>query len=159
PEKYVAFSRDFYKQSFELGSTGMLVQQLPLIRSGGGQPFTISWLSQSGSGNRDTKVRGVRNELPNWCDAKSPASAETPYAELYRDLFNQHMGMELKAANKSTNGVFLTGLPPMTLAILYPEQSRVAQPYGLLTAMDGSAWPIISPPGAWHLVYGDKSKK
>ena len=72
PEKYLAFCREFYKKSFDLGSTGMLVQRLPLVRNQqNGGPFAISWLSQSGLGNRDTAVTG-RAELPNWCATTRP---------------------------------------------------------------------------------------
>ena len=158
PEKYTVFCLAFYKQSFELGYTGMLVQQLPLLRGPGGGRFVISWLSASGSGNRDTELPG-RGELPNWCDAQSPASAATPFARLFRDLFQQYMGVEPKASRAPSDGVLLTGLPPRSLALLAPDVPSTAEPRGLLTASDGSAWLVGMAPGTWRLEYGTRSTK
>ena len=67
PDKYRA-REEYYRRSFDLGSTGMLVQQLPLIQNQG--PGRLPFrLSVSGIGNRDTAFAGSRGELPNWCDA------------------------------------------------------------------------------------------
>ena len=158
PEKFSTFVREFYRRSFELGSTGLLVQQLPLLRNPGGEPFAISWLSQSGAGNRDTPRSGFRSELPNWCDEKSPAPAESPYAKLFREQFKQHLGVELKAVTTS-EGVLVTGLPPKSLAFLAPEDDTNAEPRGLLTAGDGTAWLVVHPSGAWRLLSDGKSTR
>jgi hypothetical protein len=158
PEKYALFCRQFYKQSFELGCTGMFVQQLPLLRGPEGGRFVISWLSSSGSGNRDTELP-IRGELPNWCDAQLPAFGATPFASLFRDLFKQYMGIEPKASCAPFDGVLLTGLPPQSLVLLAPEDPSAAEPRGLLTSSDGSAWLVGSAPGSWRLECGSKSTK
>jgi len=159
PEKYTAFAQEFYRRSFQLGSTGMLVQQLPLLRSQGPTPFRISWLSASGWGNRDTAPGGFRAELPNWCDAEAPAPAGSPYAKLFHDLFKQYMNVEPKAAPAASVDVLTTGLTPKSPAFLTLEDFAGAEPRGLMTAADGSAWLVVPPAGAWRVVQDAKSTK
>ena len=159
PEKYAAFAQEFYRRSFQLGSTGMLVQQMPLLRNQGPTPFHISWLSASGAGNRDTAPGGFRAELPNWCDADAPAPAGSPYAKLFHDLFQQYMNVEPKAAPATSFDVLLTGLTPKTPAFLTSEDAATAEPRGLMTAADGSAWLFVPAAGTWRLVQDTKSTK
>jgi hypothetical protein len=159
PEKYAAFVQEYYRRSFQLGSTGMLVQQLPLLRFQGPKPFRISWLSASGPGNRDTAPGGIRGELPNWCDAEAPAAAETPYAKLFRDLFQQYMHVVPAAAPAAEFDLLAKGLTPKSPVFLVPEDSTTAEPHGLMTAADGSAWLFVPAAGDWRLVQGTTSIK
>jgi hypothetical protein len=159
PEKYAAFIQEYYRRSFQFGSTGMLVQQLPLLRFQGPAPFRISWLSDSGSGNRDITLPGLRGELPNWCDAEAPAASATPYAKLFRDLFQQYMHVAPTAAPAASFDVLATQLTPKSPAFLVPEDSNAAEPHGLLTAADGSAWLSVPAAGAWQIVQGATSIK
>jgi hypothetical protein len=157
PEKYAAFVQEYYRRSFQLGSTGMLVQQLPLLRSPGPTPFRVSWLSASGWGNRNAMPGGFRGELPNWCDADAPALAPTPYATLFRDLFKQYLKVKPKAAPPASFDVLVTALTPKSPAFLVSDDPAVAEPRGLLTAADGSAWMTVPSTGHWRLEQGTKA--
>ena len=153
-QKLMDFFRLYYQKSFELGSTGMLVQGLGLLAGRGGDSFSIQWLSQSGPGNRDTTVPGLRYELPNWCDPKSPPLADTLYAKGFRDLSKQYMKLGPKPAQGAPYGeALVTGLAPGSLVFLAPDDPAAAAPQGMLTAPDGSAWFVVRQPGAWRLVH------
>ena len=151
PERYKAFAEEYYRRSFALGSTGLLVQQLPLLRNAGA-PYAISWPSASGTGNRNTSIMGFRNELPNWSDPHSPAPAASPFAELFHNLFAKYMGVEPKPAPVVTNDVLVTGLSPRSFVFLAPENDTTTEPRGLLAAPDGTAWFAAVAAGPWLVV-------
>lgn len=154
-----AFFRLFYGKSFEYKSTGMLVQQLPLQAGAGGQPFAVEWPSQSGRGNRDAAFAGLRSELPNWCDPQQPASIETPFAKVFRDLFHEHMGLDLKPSGSPAGDTLITGLTPGSVVFLAPDDPGRAEPQGMLTAADGSAWFVVDAPGAWRLMHDGQAQE
>jgi hypothetical protein len=157
PEKYSAFAEEFYRRSFALGSTGMLVQQLPLLRNQGPEPFAISWLSLSGCGNRNTSFAGGRSELPNWCDSHATPSAPTPFATLFHRLFQKYTGTELQPALPISGEVLFRKLPARSFAMLIPEEDATAEPRGLLAAPDGTAWFTAIPAGPWKLTSEGKT--
>ncbi|MCX7011518.1 MAG: hypothetical protein NTW86_02935 [Candidatus Sumerlaeota bacterium] len=159
PGKMEEFLRTFYEKSFAVGSTGMFVQQLPIIAWGRPDPFEIQWLSASGLGNRDTKVAGLWSEMPNWCDPKQPAAPQAPAAKLFHELFQQYMKVDLEPLPGALSGEALaSGLAPNSIAFLTPAAAAVAEPQGLLVAPDGSAW-FVAQPGTWRLVSGDKGQE
>ena len=158
PQKLSAFFRQFYQMSFDLGSSGMFVQQLPLLAGGPGEPFQVSWLSQSGPGNRDVTGLNPRGELPNWCDASHSPSTESVYAALFRDLYREHMGVALLPAPPTSSELLLTGLPPQSLVFVLPEDSALAPAQGMLSAADGTAWFVVLSTGKWRLWHDGKSQ-
>ena len=136
PDKYRAFVEEYYRRSFDLGSTGMLVQQLPLLPNPSPGTFAISWLSLSGIGNRNTAFAGSRGELPNWCDSHF-FQRRSPFADLFEGLFQKYMHAKLEPAPVSSPDVLVDGgSSPKSFVFLAPENVGAAEPRGLWTAPD-----------------------
>jgi hypothetical protein len=156
--KLTQFFDRFYARSFELGSTGMLVQHLPLIV---GRPdmFNITWPSDTGPGNRDTVARGTRSELPNWCDSNDPTLQPTPYARQFPELLKKYEHVELKPkVGVEIGDVLVNGLPPDSFVTLTPTDDR-EEPRGMLSGRDGKAWFAGVPAGKWRIVTDKDSKE
>ena len=88
----------------------------------GKTPFQITWLSESGLGNRNSD-NVPQATLPNWCDPAQPIWTPSPFARLFADL-NQQVAKRASAAVKkeSESELLVSGLKPDDLAILVPEQ-------------------------------------
>jgi len=55
-----------------------------LCSMGGGDSFKNCVASQSGRGNRVSRVPGLRMELPNWCEASSRLQVSQPMQHFSR---------------------------------------------------------------------------
>jgi beta-galactosidase len=153
------FFDNFYQKSFDLGSTGVLVQQMPIF-AGQREVFTPQWPSQSGLGNRDVKLPGLRGEVPNWCDSAQPSTGESAYAKHFRELYSKYMKVEPQPGSAGlAPETLITGLAARSVVFLSSDDPALAETRGLMTAADGSAWCIPGPAGTWQVTSGDKQRK
>jgi len=149
------FFRSLYEKSYLGGSTGIVVQHLPLIQRRG--PFLVEWLSQSGRGNRERGPGVSLPAMPNWCDASQPAWNAPPYSRLFAELYQKYTGRAPVAFGGETAGELLvTGLPPDELAVLLPGNQEVAEAAGVRADDDGTAW-FTAQPGTYRLYSRDGS--
>jgi beta-galactosidase len=155
----LGFFSSFYQKSFELGSTGVLVQQMPLF-AGQREAFAIQWPSQSGPGNRDVKLSGLRGEIPNWCDSSQPPTGQSAYAKHFGELYSKYMKVDLLPKGDGlAPETLITGLPGKSIVFLAPDDSSLAETTGLMTASDGSAWCVPGPAGNWEVTSGTQHQK
>ena len=146
------FFRVFQDKSLSTGSTGVIVQHIPLISAS--NPFRITWLSESGAGNRDVLAVTQQDSLPNWCDPEKPAWTPTPYSELFADLYKQSMQRNPAPYSGERAGELLvSGLAPDDLAILMPHDPALLEPLGARVAADGTAWIVERVAGEYRLHY------
>jgi hypothetical protein len=151
------FFRTFTEKSLGLGSTGVIVQHLPLIARS--RPFRIDWLSPSGRGNRDTGPAVAGNTVPNWCDPAEPAWTPTAYSTLFRDLYATALKQAPAAEQGARAAEFLvSGLAPDDLALLVPQDPTVTEATGTRAAADGTAWLVAPEAGAYELIYPGGSR-
>lgn len=167
------FFRTFYEKSFVGGSTGIVVQHLPLVYRTG--RLRITWLSESGKGNRDdishiTEMTSPNwcgpaqpiswpcddsTSLPNWCDPAQPAGQATPYNDLFRDLYREFTKRAaIPHSGDIPGNVLVSGLEANEIAFLVPEEPVIGGAMGVRAAGDGTAWIIAVPPGAYRLHCG-----
>ena len=153
------FFETYYTKSFELKSSGIIVQSLPLQAWREPAPYTVQWPSQSGSGNRDLPTAKLANESANWCDAAKPAWRQSEFAKAFAKWFPQFTKSELKPGVSGLSPELLaTGLKPGSVAWLVPSETAACNPLGVLSAADGSAWFIVPRPGNWRLVHEQGEK-
>jgi hypothetical protein len=138
-EKMSGFFRGFYAKSQAGGSTGTVVQHLPLRRA---VPAELMWLSQSGEGNRDTG-QAVSGQLTNWSDPSQPAWNASQYSELFAEL----AGKAAPFTGDVAPEVLVSGLKPDELAVLEGAQGAI----GVRAAADGTAWMIVRQSGVYSL--------
>lgn len=151
-EPLARFFRAFYEKSDAGGSTGTIVQHLPLIQAS--EPFRIQWLSESGSGNRDTVPENAQPPLPNWCDPSQPAWKPTSYSTLFAELYKKYTKRAAAAySGRSASELLVSGLAPDEIAILMPRDPATAGVIGIRAATDGTAWIIPPQPGDFDLYY------
>jgi len=146
------FFRTYYKTSFELKSTGIIVQGLPLLAWRQRPAYVVDWLSQSGPGNREKPANFLAAESPNWCDPSRPAWQESAYAQEFGRLLTQY----LKSAAKPTAAaappeILVSGLRPGSWVWLAPADLTWGNPTGILAATDGTAWFVAPQAGRWRL--------
>ena len=152
------FFRMFYEKSYAGGSTGVIVQHLPLARQE--KPFRVTWLSDSGPGNRDTLNGSPRQAPPNWCDPSAPAWTPTPYSELFAELYRNFTRRNPAPAGAVTAPELLaSGLAPDDFAMLLPRDLALAPASGVRAAADGTAWLAAAQPGEYDLVYSGGSRR
>ena len=139
------FFRLFYEKSFTGGSTGVIVQHLPIVQ--GGRPAPIEWASQSGEGNRLEVVPEARADFQ-----------PSPYSKLFAELYQQFTRRAPAAANGDTSGELLvSGLKPDDVAFLVPENPAVGAAVATRAAPDGTAWNAAAQ-GAYHLYHTGGSR-
>jgi hypothetical protein len=153
-EHLSGFFRAFYEKSYAGGSTGILVQHLPVVQGRGASD--LEWLSDSGQGNRDSAAGGV---LPNWYAPSQPAWVATRYSDLFADL-KKKVGNNSPA---SYNGeispeLLISGLAPGDLAILVPQDPTLDNAVGTRADAKGAAWMATPRPGSYRLYYKDGSQ-
>jgi hypothetical protein len=145
------FFLTFYEKSHAGGSTGLVVQHLPLIRRE--DPFRITWLSESGAGNRDTLNGQPQFGLPNWSDPSLPAWQATAYSTLFAGLYRSFAHQSpVPAGGEISPELLVTGLLPDDFAVLLPRDPSMAPPPGVRAAADGTAWMVAEQPGEYDLV-------
>jgi hypothetical protein len=151
-ENLSRFFRAFTEKSLALGSTGIIVQHLPLIQRS--TPLRIEWLSASGRGNRDTGPMVPGGTLPNWCDPAQPIWTPSPYSSLFRELYETAL-KQAPAPDRGTHPgeLLVSGLTADDLAILLPEDPSLVETLGTRAAADGTAWIAAPQPGAYQLVF------
>jgi hypothetical protein len=151
-ENVSRFFRTFSEKSFALGSTGLIVQHLPLVTRS--RPFAIEWLSPSGRGNRDISPRLSPGSLPNWCDASEPAWTPSPYSTLFRELATRFQKRPPAASRGERAGeILVTGLAADELALLVPRDPAAGEATGVRAAADGTAWIAPASPGDYELLH------
>jgi hypothetical protein len=153
-ENLSRFFRVFYEKSFTGGSTGILVQHLPVIQGRGtSQP---EWLSDSGLGNRDSAPTGG---LPNWYDPSQPNWTLGAYGELFADLRKKFVKLNA-APNSSETGaeLLISGLAPGDLAMLSPQDPTLDDAVGTRADAKGTAWIMAPRAGSYRLYYKDGSQ-
>jgi hypothetical protein len=151
-ENLSRFFRNFYEKSYSGGSTGILVQHLPVIQ---GRPSHTEWLSDSGRGNRDSAAAG----LPNWYDPAQPAWTATPYNDLFADLQKKFVKRGPSPYNGDTAPeLLISGLAPDDLAILVPQDPDLDDPLGVRADTNGTAWIVAPWAGSYRLYYKDGSQ-
>jgi hypothetical protein len=149
-DKMGAFFRQFYEKSWTGQGTGVIVQHLPLIdrRS----LFEISWLSESGAGNRDTG-QIPEATLPDWCDPSQPLWTPGPYSKLFAQLYQQYVKRKPAAARRlNESELLVSGLEPDELAILLPRDPETVEAIGVRADGKGAAWIMAPAAGEYRLV-------
>jgi hypothetical protein len=148
---FSGFFERFYRASYAGGSTGFVPQHLPFFRS---VPFTPSWPSLSGPGNRETDWR-VREACVNWCDPGYPPCEEEPYGRLFARLYEEHTGRRPEVyAGRRCPEVLVSGAPVDSPVFFVPLNGEAAAPVGLLPAPDGTAWAVLPMQGSYRVVAG-----
>jgi hypothetical protein len=140
------FFRTFYEKAYTGGGTGMIVQHLPIVQ--GGPPVPLTWLSQSGEGNRETHVPEAQAEFK-----------PSPYSQLFAELYKQFTKQAPAARNGDTAGeVLVSGLQADDVTFLIPQDPETDQAVATRAAADGMAWSVAPRAGANHLYYPGGSR-
>jgi len=152
-ENVARFFRSLYEKSYLGGSTGIIVQHLPLIQGRG--PLRVEWLSESGLGNRDGGPGVAAPSMPNWCDPSQPAWNAGPYSRLFADLYQKHTDRApVPYQGEAAGEVLVSGLAPHDLVVLSPSRQEVSVAPGVRADAEGQAW-FIAQPGAYRLYHAD----
>jgi hypothetical protein len=157
-ENLSRFFRIFYEKSYSGGSTGILVQHLPVIQQGifAVSRIPVPWLSDSGLGNRNFAWADI---LPNWYESGWPAWKLSPYGELFADLQRKFMKQNPAPYNGETAPELLvSGLAPDHIAILLPQDPAIDEAVGTRADEKGTAWIVAPRSGSYRLYYHDGSQ-
>lgn len=147
--------RSYFRAAWDSGSVGLIIQFMPYCNRR--RTFKVSWLSDSGPGNRD---RGPQiRERANWCDPTRPAWEEDRFAPLLREITKKHTGWAPEPFEGRTVGeVLVSGAAPEAPVFLMPEDEGLGSVLGVWSAADGTAWFIVKRPGRYRIVQGRRSK-
>ncbi|WP_260706600.1 glycoside hydrolase family 2 TIM barrel-domain containing protein [Edaphobacter flagellatus] len=145
-----SFLRLFYEKAYRGGGAGVIVQHIPLIDRE--NKFHLSWLSESGYGNRDAGSDMDQENLPNWCDSRQPIWTPSVYSRLFSELYTQFLRRKPQATEKKQQGeVLFSGLIPNEFVVLMPSKPGRCEPVGLRVSGDGTAWIKDIFPGEYVL--------
>jgi len=130
--------------------------------------FRISWPSLSGVGHRrwNLLLRGHKKSYPehrhpNWCDStKSVFAGEWKEEEGYRQVgeeANGALGVASRRAPEVIVSVTADGKPVAgEYVFLLPEDGQAANPIGVMTDPEGTAWFVLEELGNYRAVCGEK---
>lgn len=156
-ENLSRFFRSFYEKSYTGGSTGILVQHLPVIQSGGVVTIVripFPWLSDSGLGNRDLAMVGGLN----WYESNWPAWKLGPYGELFADLQKAFMKQNpAPYSGETAPELLVSGLAPDHIAFLLQDPA-LGDALGTRADAKGEAWIVAPRAGSYRLYYKDGSQ-
>jgi hypothetical protein len=137
------FFSDFYEKAYTGGSTGVIVQHMPLTEGAPPQPMT--WLSESGEGNRPAKFH-------------PPDGPPTPYSKLFADLYTKLTKQTAKPQPiEKAPELLVSKLPPSEAALLVPADPSTNETIGVSAAADGTAWFYAPEAGDYILQAGGRS--
>jgi len=147
------FLSTFNEKAYAGGGAGVIVQHIPLIERE--HAFQVSWLSMSGTGNRNTGSEVEQENLPNWCDPQQPAWTPTAYSRLFAGFYAKYMKLAPSVRPGHARGeLLISGLKANELALLVPLDAGVCAPFGVRAADDGTAWLNDVVPGEYKLYSG-----
>lgn len=148
------FFETYYSKSLQLKSSGFIVQCLPLQNWGEAHPYTVQWLSLSGSGNREQPTNRLFGETANWCDPEHPASKPSAFSPAFAQWYTQLAKNQLAPCPAgNSRDVLVSGLAPGSVGWLAPAEGGTDEPQGVLAAPDGTAWFLAPRPGKWRLLH------
>lgn len=152
-DAHATFLRDYYRQAWDSGSAGFIIQHIPYCLPD--PPFTATWLSASGVGGRADGWMIKRRV--NWCDPSKPAWTLDQYGALLRDLTTEITGKPPTPFAGKTVGELLVHAAADAPVFLLPAGPTQAAHSALLPASDGTAWFVVSSPGTYRVVQGDRA--
>jgi hypothetical protein len=157
-ENLSRFFRAFYEKSYAGGSTGILVQHLPVIQTGGVVTtlrIPYPWLSDSGLGNRDYAFVGGLN----WYEPNQTPWRLGPYGELFADLQKKFMKQNAAPySGETAPELLVAGLAPDHIAFLLPQDPGLDGSVGTRADAKGEAWIVAPRAGSYRLYYKDGSQ-
>ncbi len=151
------FFKAYYEKSYSGGSTGILVQHLPVIHIGliAESRISVPWLCDSGLGNRDWASVGGSN----WYESGLPAWRLGPYGELFADLQKKFMKQNpAPYRGETAPELLVSGLVPDHIAILVPQDPDLDDAVGTRADAHGAAWIVAPRAGVYRLYYKDGSQ-
>lgn len=141
PEMTKFFS-DFYEKSYTGGGTGVIVQHLPLVQ--GKSPAPMTWLSESGEGNRPSTMPAVSG---------TPTPFSTVFAELYTKFTKQ---VARPPSMDVAPELLVSKMAPAEVAWLLPADPASSESVGVSAAGDGTAWLFAPGSGDYILMTGTR---
>jgi len=112
------------------------------------KPFTVTWFSISGQGNRPTSSAF----LPNWISRSyTPAALNSQFAT----LFQTYTGLPLANTSPISGDYQASGIPSGAATAFLSSLDGTGNPVGVEVATDGSGtvWFIVPNPGNYTLSY------
>lgn len=144
-----SFFDTFYNLSYNgTGSGGAVGFHLGRLNLFNYKPFSVSWFSISGKGNRPTSSAA----LPNWiARTYSPASIVAPFP----GLFQTYTGLPLLNTSPTSGDYQASGIPSGAATAFLTSQDGTGSPVGVEVAGDGSgtAWFVVPTTGNYTLSY------
>jgi hypothetical protein len=150
------FLSQFYADSFNYGSVGLVLQEMQLFVY---QPVTPVWFSISGTGNRPSSFP-IENAgmVPNWITEQWTPTA---YSGQYAGLYTTYWQPAVFSSSPTSGDYQATGIPSgVTFTFLTPAAVGSGNPTGVLAASDGSgtAWFVVPTTGSYKLVYTNNNQ-
>ena len=142
------FFNTFYALSYGTGSGGAVGFHLGHLDVFNESPFTVSWFSVSGEGNRPSSSTA----LPNWiARTYSPTMLDTQFAS----LFQTYTGLPLLNTSPTSGDYQASSIPSGAATAFLTSLDGTDNPEGVEVAADGSgtAWFVVPNTGNYTLSY------
>ncbi len=143
-----SFFNTFYGLSYGTGSGGAVGFHLGRLDLFNNTPFTVTWFSISGKGNRPSSS----SFLPNWI-ARTYTPA--PFNAQFASLFQTYTGLPILNTSPTSGDYQASGIPSGAATAFLSSLDGTGNPVGVEVAADGSgtAWLVVPNPGNYTLSY------
>ena len=143
-----SFFNSLYGLSYGAGSGGAVGFHLGRLDLFNDTPFTVTWFSISGKGNRPTSS----DSLPNWI-----ARTYTPalYDAQFAGLFQTYTGLPLLNTSPTSGDYQASRIPSGAPTAFLSSLDGTGNPVGVEVAADGTgtAWFVVPTTGNYTLSY------